>query len=106
VTFLLDHDVPHDLTYCLRTLGHEILLLRDVLPVTADDAAVLRYAIEHGCVLITCNRDDFVHEARTLAHPGIIIVVRRKTRAAERSALIRLLDQAEESGIAGNINFA
>jgi predicted nuclease of predicted toxin-antitoxin system len=106
VKFFFDHDVPNDLTYSLRVMGHEVFLLRDVLPITTDDAAILRYAAEHSYVLITCNRDDFVTEARTMAHAGIIVVVRRKTRAAERAAFIKLLDQAGEVGIAGNINFA
>ncbi len=52
MTFFLDHDAPHDLTYSLRTLGHEVVVLRDVLPVTADDATVLRYAAERGYVVI------------------------------------------------------
>ena len=104
--FLLDHDVPHDLTYSLRALGHDLVLLRDVLPPTTGDDAVLRYAIQNRLVLITCNRDDFLAEAQKAAYPGIIVVIRRKTRAAERAALIRLLDRAGEAGIAGNINFA
>jgi len=87
-------------------LGHEVVVLRDVLPVTADDATVLRYAAERGYVVITCNREDFVAEAQNVAHVGIILIFRRKTRAAERAALIRLLDRAGETGIAGNINFA
>lgn len=29
--FLLDHDVPEDLTYLLQELGHEVSRLRDVL---------------------------------------------------------------------------
>jgi predicted nuclease of predicted toxin-antitoxin system len=106
MTFFLDHDVPHDLTYSLRTLGHEVVVSRDVLPVQADDAAVLRYAAERGYVVITCNREDFVAEAQNAAHAGIILLFRRKTRAAERAALIKLLDHAGDAGIAGNINFA
>jgi predicted nuclease of predicted toxin-antitoxin system len=106
VTFFLDHDAPHDLTYSLRTLGHEVVLLRDALPVTADDATVLRYAADRGYVVITCNREDFVAEAKNVAHAGIILVFRRKTRAAERAALIKLLDRAGAAGIKGNINFA
>ncbi len=106
MTFFLDHDAPHDLTYSLRTLGHEVVLLRDALPVTADDATVLRYAADRGYVVITCNREDFVAEAKNVAHAGIILVFRRKTRAAERAALIKLLDRAGAAGIKGNINFA
>ena len=106
MTFFLDHDVPHDLTYCLRTLGHEVVVLREVLPVRTDDATVLRYAAERGYVVITCNREDFVAEAQNVAHAGIILVFRRKTRAGERAALIKLLDRAGEAGIVGNINFA
>jgi hypothetical protein len=36
----------------------------------------------------------------------MIILIRRKSRAQERAALIRLLDKAGESGLRGNINFA
>jgi predicted nuclease of predicted toxin-antitoxin system len=106
MTFFLDHDAPYDLTYSLRTLGHEVVLLRDVLPVRANDATVLRYAAERGYVVITCNREDFVAEAKNVPHAGIILVFRRKSRAAERAALINLLDRAGETGIVGNINFA
>jgi len=40
------------------------------------------------------------------AYHGIIIVVRRKTRAAERTALFHLLERAGENGLKNNINFA
>jgi hypothetical protein len=36
VKFLLNHDVPHDLTYLLQELGHEVLRLRDVAPDAAN----------------------------------------------------------------------
>lgn len=56
-------------------------------------------------MVITCNREDFVAAAQNTTRAGIILVFRRKTRAAERAALIKLLDRAGETGIAGNINF-
>jgi extradiol dioxygenase family protein len=90
----------------LKALGHQIVLLREVLPTDVEDAAVLRYAVEHRFVLITCNRDDFLVEAQNIEHSGIIFMVRRKTRVAERAALVGLLDRAGETGIKGNINFA
>jgi len=34
------------------------------------------------------------------------VIIRRKTRAAERAALLRLLERAGESGLRDNINFA
>ena len=106
MTFFLDHDAPRDLTYSLITLGHKVVMLREVLPITTDDETVLRYAAERNYVVITCNREDFVTEARNVPHAGIILIFRRRTRAAERTALIKLLDRAGESGIVGNINFA
>ena len=56
--FLLDHDVPDDLSYLLEQLGHRVTLLRKALPHDASDEAVLQFAHESGCVLLTCNRDD------------------------------------------------
>jgi predicted nuclease of predicted toxin-antitoxin system len=63
VKFLFDHDVPEDLSYLLEQLGHEVTLLRKALPPNASDEAVLRFAHESGCVLLTCNRDDFLELA-------------------------------------------
>jgi hypothetical protein len=80
VNFLLDHDL----------LG--------------DD--VLRLSGERDCVLITRNRDDFLAAAGRVAHHGIIILIRRKSRVLERAALVRLLHSAGEPGLSDNINFA
>ena len=104
--FLLDQDVPEDLTYLLRELDHDVVRLRDVLPPEATDPAVLHFAHEHDCLLMTCNRDDFLKLAETEPHRGIIVVIRRKTRAQERAALLRLLERAGETGLRDNINFA
>jgi len=106
VKFLLDHDVPDDIEYSLAALGHAVLKLREVLPTTAPDEEVLRLASQRDCVLITCNRDDFLALARQAPHAGLIILIRRRTRAQERAALVRLLDNADEAGVRGNINFA
>ena len=104
--FLLDHDVPDDIEYSIAALGHAVLKLRDVLPRTTPDEEILRLAAERDCVLITCNRDDFIAIARQAPHAGLVILIRRRTRAQERAALVRLLDNAGESGLRGNINFA
>ena len=104
--FLLDHDVPEDLRYLLEQLGHKVTLLRKVLPDDAADEAVLQWAHANGCVLLTCNRDDFLELAKKRPHVGIVVVIRRRTRAAERAALFRLLERAGEAGLRGNINFA
>lgn len=104
--FLLDHDVPDDLSYLLEQLGHDVTFLRNALPGDSSDEAVLQFAHERGCVLLTCNRDDFLHLAKTRPHRGIVIVIRRRTRANERAALFRLLERAGETGLRNNVNFA
>jgi len=104
VKFLLDQDVPEDLSYLLRELGHEVSLLRDVMSADAPDVAVLQFASDTRGVLLTCNRDDFLHLSEHHTHYGIII--RRRTRAAERAALFRLLERAGEAGVLHNVNFA
>jgi len=104
--FLLDHDVPDDLSYLLKQLGHDVKMLREVLPRDSPDAAILDYAHQGGFFLVTCNRDDFLQLAETQPHRGIIIVIRRRTRAAERAALFQLLNRAGDAGLRDNINSA
>jgi predicted nuclease of predicted toxin-antitoxin system len=106
VNFFLDHDVPADVGRVLRLKGHGAQFLEEVLPRTTDDRSALSYAMARALVVITCNRRDFLHLARTEPHVGIIILVRRRTRAAECAALLRLIDRAGESGVRDNINFA
>ena len=106
MNFLLDHDVPDELSYLLEHLGHRVNRLRDVLPREAPDAAALEYAFHHGLIVITCNRNHFLRLARDRPHHGIVIVIRRRSRAAERAALLRLIEGAGPEGLGGNINFA
>ena len=104
--FLLDNDVPDTVARVLTEAGHEVLLLRDVIAPRASDAAVLDYAVANQLMLITCNRDDFIPLARQRSHAGLIVLIRRRSRIAECANLLRLLESATESGLAGNINFA
>jgi len=104
--FLLDHDVPVDISYSLSELGHEVVRLPEVLDPSAKDEQVLDYASRNRCVLISCNRDDFLQLVQRKPHCGLSILIRRKNRAAERAALIRLIDKAGGDGIRSNINFA
>jgi len=106
VRFLLDQDVPEDLEYSLEALGHEVLKLRHLLPITAADEQVLQLAAERQVILITCNRDDFLALAMEKPHAGLIILIRRRTRSNERAELVRLLDEAGIDGLRGNVNFA
>jgi hypothetical protein len=106
MTFLLDHDTPDDIAYSLQTLGHQVRRLRDVLALDTSDADILSHAHLKRWVVITCNRDDYLALAKSQPHAGLIILIRKRTRVAERAALVRLLDKAGEAGIANNVNFA
>ena len=68
-----DRDVPFEVARVLRNEGCEVTELREVLAVRASDAEVFNYAREHGLMLITCNRDDFLSLAAKQSNPGIII---------------------------------
>ena len=81
-------------------------MLRKALPRDSSDEAVFRFAYGAGCILMTCNRDDFLHLAATQPHHGVVIVIRRRSRGEERAALLRLLDRAGETGLGNNVNFA
>ncbi len=104
--FFLDHDVPEEIARVLESERHETTRLREVLPVRADDTEALAFAAKHNLFVITCNRDDFLELAMNQENPGVIILIRRKTRQIECAHLLTLLDRAGESGVAQNINFA
>ena len=78
----------------------------EVLPVTATDAEALTWAHAHDAILVTCNRNDFLALRPEGNHPGIVLLIRRRTRQAEIAGMQKLLESAGEQGLANNINFA
>ena len=56
---LCDECVPYGVVSTLREAGYEVIWVREVLPAQSSDSAVLRWSVEHGCLLITCDVQDF-----------------------------------------------
>jgi predicted nuclease of predicted toxin-antitoxin system len=106
MNFLLDHDVPVEAARLLLRDGHSALRLIEVLQATTSDREVFAHAKSNELIMVTCNRKDFLPLAEAGPHPGLIILIRRKTRQAECAHLLQLLRRAGESGITGNVNFA
>jgi len=104
--FFLDHDVPAEVARVLRTEEHEVVELRDVMSTASSDEEAFAQAQTRGMLMVTCNRDDFLTLATKHPNPGLIILIRRRTRQSECAHLLALLDRAGEAGLAGNINFA
>ena len=104
--FLLDQDVPIEVARLLQREGHFVHRLIDVLPITTTDPEVFAHAKRNGLLTVTCNRKDFLPLAEAGAQPGLVVLIRRKTRHSECAHLLQLLRNAGETGLTGNINFA
>ncbi|MEP6811260.1 MAG: DUF5615 family PIN-like protein [Chthoniobacterales bacterium] len=104
--FFLDHDVNDAVADALRRHGHEAIVLRELLPANAPDAQAFATAQAKTCVMITCNRNDYLELAARQPHHGLIILIRRHSARTECMNVLRLVERAGESGLAGNINFA
>ena len=104
--FLLDHDVADQVGGVLRRAGHSVLFLREVLPIQSDDPEVVEYAFQAQAIVITCNRQDYLEVCALREHYGVIVLMRRKTRVGECSAVLKLIERAGETGLVRNINFA
>ena len=61
--FLSDQCVPAEIAGMLRDHGHQVTLLRDVLPVRSPDSVVIVKAQELGAILLSLN-GDFADIAR------------------------------------------
>jgi len=57
VRFFADQCVPNEIVWALRAHGHEVLLLRDHLPICSPDSIVIAKAQELGCILLSLNGD-------------------------------------------------
>src|SRR5438034_11843215 len=55
--FFSDQCVPAEITDTLRRHGHQVTLLREVLPIRSLDPAVIAKAQELGAILLSLNGD-------------------------------------------------
>ena len=55
--FLSDQCVPAEIAETLRRHGHQVTLLREVLPIRAVDPMVIAKAQELGAILLSLNGD-------------------------------------------------
>lgn len=55
--FFSDQCVPAEITDTLRRHGHQVTLLREVLPIRSPDPAVIAKAQELGAILLSLNGD-------------------------------------------------
>jgi len=55
--FLSDQCVPSQITESLARSGHEVALLREVLPINSPDPAVIAQAQQLGAILLSLNGD-------------------------------------------------
>ena len=55
--FFSDQCVPAEITDTLRQHGHQVTLVREVLPIRSLDPAVIAAAQELGAVLVSLNGD-------------------------------------------------
>src|SRR5271170_6716752 len=99
VKFLVDEDVPIETARCVRQAGHEVLLVAETLGTRTDDTDVWYEAVQIQCIVVTCNRQDYLLLAGTAPATGLIILKRRRTRQAECKRLLQLLASAGEAGL-------
>ena len=104
--FFLDHDVAAAVKDALERHEHDVIRLTDILAHDSPDEVVFATAQSNQCVMITCNRNDFLRLAAKGPHLGLIILIRRRSPQVECTNLLRLIHQAGEQGLRGNINFA
>ena len=55
--FLSDQCVPSEITESLKQRGHDVTLLREVLPINSPDPAVIAKAQHLGAILLSLNGD-------------------------------------------------
>jgi predicted nuclease of predicted toxin-antitoxin system len=55
--FFIDQCVPKEIVLKLQEHGHEVLLLRDFLPIRSPDELVIAKAQDLNCILLSLNGD-------------------------------------------------
>jgi len=97
VRLYLDEDVPVQIAPPLRALGFDVLTTREAGRLMAEDPDQLAFAAGEGRVLLTLNRNDFVHFTQQFAavgapHAGVLIFSRSFARG-DYGGMVRAVDR-------------
>jgi predicted nuclease of predicted toxin-antitoxin system len=93
--FHIDNDIPVGLAEALRSYGHSAVTARDLGLAAAEDPAHLLTAAQHGRILVTHNKNDYLllHSAWLLwsmpqPHAGILIMKQQKLLVPQMASAI------------------
>jgi len=64
LSFLSDQCVPIEISARLRKSGHQVIILRDVLPIRSPDSEVIAKAQALGAILLSLNGELIVEPHR------------------------------------------
>ncbi|PSB20130.1 hypothetical protein C7B65_08740 [Phormidesmis priestleyi ULC007] len=101
--FFIDQCVPASIGKFLQDSGHEVLILKDYIPIEAPDQIVIAKAQELGAILVSLNGDF----ADIVAYPpanyrGIISVQLRNHPEIIPLLMQRLVDYLSNYGDVGH----
>jgi predicted nuclease of predicted toxin-antitoxin system len=89
--FIVDESTGAAVANCLRSLGHDVLVVADAMP-QADDQDILNRAMGETRVLITNDKDfgELVFRARK-AHVGVVLLRLRDQSVVNRVDTVKFL---------------
>jgi predicted nuclease of predicted toxin-antitoxin system len=82
----------------LRSLGYETLWARELFPHPISDKLLLRFAFEHGCLLVTCDVQDFGDLVFRKGQKAIGILLLRGLQNEPKGMAQRLKEVLREHG--------
>ena len=104
--YLDDDTAKAALVARLRKAGHQVVTPADASLAGASDQRHLLYAVQHDCVLLTRNHDDFADlhqliQATQGRHPGIVAIRfdNDPTRDMKDADVARALPNLEQAGV-------
>lgn len=96
------HIAPRTVNY-LKTLGHDVLRVPEVLPATAPDTQIIEYALQDRRTILTQDLDfsaEIALSGRTF--PSVVLLRLSSSRVEfVNRILLDVLPQLEEDALAG-----
>jgi len=82
----------------LRAVGYETLWARELFPHPTPDKLLLQFAFEQGCLLVTCDVQDFGELVFRKGQKAIGILLLRRLQNEPKGMAQRLKEVLEERG--------
>ncbi len=105
IKLLADEHIPKDVINRLKIWDIDIKSVKETGLMGSPDMEILDYAKEDGRIVLTADQKDFPRLAKSIDHPGVIVITKRMSIKELLRETMKVLDTMGPEDIEDTVQY-